>query len=405
MTSLRRVPPAHSPVPPSALAAGLSAVIRPDPGLRDRMAARVARRYGARTVVFTDSGTSALALALAAAAREREEGGRRVALPAFGCYDLLTAARAAGVEPVLYDLEPRTLSPEPASLRQALERGAGAVVAAPLYGVPVDLDAVEELAAEAGATLVEDAAQGVGGAYRGRPLGAFGSLSVLSFGRGKGLSGGGGGALLVHDEAGEEAVAAAGAQLGAPNRGFRPLLAAGGQWALGRPGLYGLPAALPFLGLGETVYRPPRPPAGIPPACLAVLERSWEPSLREAGRRRRQAGRLLRRVRSAADLRAVDPPHGGRPGYLRLPVLAPRASGRNRLASRPARRAGIMPSYPRPLYRLEAFRDGPGVGPEPETGLAGAEALARQLYTLPVHGRMSPGDVDRVERCVGTAGG
>ena len=364
----------------------------------------IARRYGARRVLFTDSGTSALALALRGAADVRG-GDAAVALPAFGCYDLLTAVRAAGVGPALYDLDPRSLSPEPDSLRRVLDRGAAAVVAAHLYGVPVALRTAAEHAAEAGALLVEDAAQGVGGSYRGRPLGAFGSLSVLSFGRGKGLSGGGGGALLAHDEEGEAALEAAGAPAEARTRGGRRLLAAAGQWALGRPALYALPASLPFLGLGETVYRSPHPPEGIPRACLAVLERSWEPSLRESGLRRKRARRLLRHVRRAHGLDPVVPPAGAHPGWLRLPVLVRDRSARDRLSGPAARRAGVMPGYPKPLYRLETFRpsaSGAGERPGP---LEGAEALARRLFTLPVHSLMSSGDVDRLERLISPLSG
>lgn len=400
MNPLRRVPPAHSPVPPRALAAGLRALLRPDGGLRDRMAARVARRHGARRVVFTDSGTSALALALAGAAAADERGGR-VALPAYGCYDLVTAVRAAGAEVVLHDLEPSTLSPDPDSLRRALDAGAGTVVAAHLYGVPVRLDEVAGLAADAGALLVEDAAQGVGADHGGRPLGSHGSVSVLSFGRGKGLSGGGGGALLAHDDRGEAVLEAAGEPGRSGGRGLREVAAAAAQWALGRPALYGLPAALPFLALGETVYRPPRPPAGIPPACLAVLERSWDPSLREAEGRRRRARRLLEAVRSAGDLEPVEAPQEGRPGYLRLPVLARGPAARERLSGPEARRLGVMPGYPRPLHRLapccEALAGGRVLSDE---ALPGAVALAGSLFTLPVHGRTGPDDLERLGRLV-----
>lgn len=400
MNPLRRVPPAHSPVPPRALAAGLRALLGPDERLRDRMAGRVARRYGARRVVFTDSGTSALALALAGAAAAEERGGR-VALPAYGCYDLVTAVRGAGVEAVLYDLEPASLSPAAASLDRALEAGAGTVVAAHLYGVPVRLDEVTGRAGDAGALLVEDAAQGVGAGHGGRPLGAHGSVSILSFGRGKGLSGGGGGALLAHDDRGEAVVEAAGGPGRSGGRGLRQMAAAAAQWALGRPALYGLPAALPFLELGETVYRPPRPPAGAPPACLAVLERSWEPSLREAEGRRRRARRLLEAVRAAGDLEAIEVPPEGRPGWLRLPVLARSAAARERLSGRAARGLGVMPGYPRPLHRLEACRAALAGGRIPaDADLPGAVTLARSLYTLPVHGRTSRIDRERLEGLV-----
>jgi hypothetical protein len=49
---------------------------------------------------------------------------------------------------------------------------------------------VKRLAAQAGAVVVEDAAQAAGGTLHNRPVGTQGSLAVLSFGRGKGLTGG-----------------------------------------------------------------------------------------------------------------------------------------------------------------------------------------------------------------------
>ena len=397
---MRHVPPAYSPIPPRALAAGLGALFGSSADLRVRLAARLAERYGARRVRFTDSGTTALRLSLEGAVAALR-GGASVALPAFGCYDLLTALRGAGVDAVLYDVDPRTLSPVHRSLRSAVDRGAGVVVVAHLYGVPVELDRVRSLVADAEGILIEDAAQGVGAAYGGRPLGAHGSLSILSFGRGKGLTGGGGGALLAHDAAGEAALDAAGCPAAPADRGAGRLLAALAQWALGRPRWYALPARMPFLELGETVYRDPWPPADVPAACLAILDRSLEASLREAEGRRGRAGRLLELLRPVADLRAVDPPRAGRPGYLRLPVVARDGTARARLSSGAARRLGIARSYPEPLHRLAAYRavradDGSG-----EAGaLRGATYLSRSLFTLPVHGRMDHEDTARIGKLI-----
>ena len=132
-----------------------------------------------------------------------------VALPAYCCYDVATAADGAGVAFHLYDLEPETLSPDLASLRRSFDAGARSVVVAHLYGVPADLAAVRALAAEFGAIVIEDAAQGSGCEWRGRPAGAHGALGVLSFGRGKGVTGGKGGALLVNEPSLQAAAAAA----------------------------------------------------------------------------------------------------------------------------------------------------------------------------------------------------
>ncbi len=121
-----------------------------------------------------------------------------MALPAFTCYDIASAAVGAGVRVALYDVDPDTLGPDPASLERVLAAGAGAVVAGPLYGVPLEWDALRALADRHGALLIEDAAQGHGASWRGRPLGSLGDLSVLSFGRGK---------LAVHQREALEALA------------------------------------------------------------------------------------------------------------------------------------------------------------------------------------------------------
>jgi len=93
--------------------------------------------YEASVGILTDSGTSALRLALSAAA---DAGRLPVAMPAYSCYDLATAAIGADVPVLLYDLDPLTLEPDEASLTQALEAGARTLVVAHLFGRPGPVD-------------------------------------------------------------------------------------------------------------------------------------------------------------------------------------------------------------------------------------------------------------------------
>src|SRR5207245_11729574 len=151
-----------------------------------------------------------------------------------------------------HDVGPAWLAPGPDSLAATLAEGARIVVAAPLYGIPIDWNTLEECAAAFGAVVIEDAAQGHGASWHGRPLGSFGVISTLSFGRGKGWTGGKGGALLVRARGGQRlplrnggaaqrlGEAGALAELGV-------LLRATAQWALGHPARYRLPASIPWL--------------------------------------------------------------------------------------------------------------------------------------------------------------
>ena len=373
----RRQLPVYSPLPFAAVAATFGTA---DP--RRAVAAQLQTHYGSAGVCLTDSGTSALMLALRIAQQRRPDA--VCALPGFGCFDLATAAIGAGVTVALYDVDPRTLLPDLTSLAQVLAAGAAAVVVVHLFGNPVPLAPIQQLAGSAGALLIEDAAQGIGGAWAGRPLGAAGDVGVLSFGRGKGVTGGAGGALLINaplllpwQPTIEE---------GRASR-LKSALALTAQWAMGRPTLYGIPASIPWLGLGETPFHAPHEPVAMSPFSARALTRTWPLAFEEAEQRRANVQSMLRSARA----RGAVPPVAaeGVPGWLRLPVHGPEHGFAGTDA---AAVLGILPSYPIALDQLPALERARRVA----SPLPGATRLARHLWTAPTHSRLSASDGDRV---------
>ncbi len=369
---IRRQLPVYSPVTLSGVTRAGTALVRPSEV--DALRAEVAQRYTASRVELTGSGTQALQLAITIA--QKRVGGA-VALPAFQCYDLASAAVGAGVRIALYDVNPRTLAPDIDSLRRAMGAGARTVVIAPLFGMPVEWESLSGEIESAGGVAIEDAAQGHGATWHGRPLGAWGGLSVLSFGRGKGWCGGSGGALLARQGWEREELPA----LPSPSLAdeLRVVVQLKAQWVLGRPSLYGLPAALPGLHLGETVYHPPRMPRRITRAAAAAARAHAVVSDREALFRRKRAEQFVRRM--------FVTPDGGVAGYLRMPVVTP-------THMTPAHAAlGIARSYPTTLAGLPVVRERlVASGPYP-----GAEELAARLVTLPMHSRVTPEEAARIE--------
>lgn len=383
--------PAYSPLTTRALVAGAWACLTRGRTAETRVRSALQETYDPVTIIRTDSGTTALRLAMAAAAAERRAAA--IALPAYCCFDVATAADSSDVPVILYDIDPHTLAPDPDSLATALRTEPAAVVVVHLFGVPVDLSAVARLVDDTTTLLVEDAAQGAGASYAGRRLGTMGSVSVLSFGRGKGITGGSGGALLANDERGARFLAGRRAA-GPSSRGLRELCTLTAQWALARPGFYSLPASLPFLALGETVYRNPRPPAAPTAASSGVLSVTWALQEFESRVRRQNATRLLQHVDACSRLRSIQPPDRSAPGYLRLPVLAAPAV---RDAVSAAGHLGIMPAYPTTLAQLTGFRDRCLNAGD---SFPGARALAQGLFTLPTHSRLREHDLQRVEQWI-----
>jgi dTDP-4-amino-4,6-dideoxygalactose transaminase len=347
----------------------------------------LSREYAADRAILFGSGTQALQVAVTLALRAAR--GSTVALPAFTCFDVATAAVGANARVELYDLDPATLCPDPESLDQALGRGACVAVISPLYGFPVDWDTLVAVAARRGAVLLEDAAQGFGASWRGRPVGSRGCLSVLSFGRGKGWTGGAGGALLLRGSAGAwEAPPPPPPASWAGETQVRVRLLA--QWAFGRPVLYGLPAALPWLRLGETVYREPEPLRGMTRAAAACLDATRVAADREAATRQAHGRALLAAIGDDPCTRPVRPLAHATPSFLRLPVRVARGLAGLR-APAAAQRLGVQRAYPGVLATL------PDIGARlcrPTGRIPGAEELARTLITLPTHSLLTAPERD-----------
>ena len=384
--ALWRQPPVYSPLPLRAILGAVreTYIDRTDPIPAAR--ALVRHVYSADVAYLLDSGTAALQLALRMAARMLGKP-LRVALPAYGCYAIASAAVGAGADIALYDVDPRTLGPDLDSLAATLAAGARVVVAAPLCGVPLPWTELTACANAFGAIVVEDAAQGHGASLDGVPLGAIGPMSTLSFGRGKGWTGVQGGALLLRgaDLPIPPTIRRASEAMGALGVGLRGVA----QSAFGRARWYGLPAAIPWLGLGETRYRSPVTPQRMHAVAAGVITRTFPFASREARQRRDVAADLLRRLPTNSRIRPIIPA-AGVAGYLRLPVSLARGMAGFGDPGR-AERLGFAPGYPAILASLEPVRQrlfGPAIR------WPGAVELTRRLVTLPTHSLLTLRDRD-----------
>lgn len=395
---IRRQLPVYSPLPLRAVVSGIGAALTGGRSARRAVRRSLEEWYFPDELLLTDSGTGALTLALRAVREEQPE--RPVALPAYSCYDVATAAVGAEVPVLFYDVEPRTLSPDLESLRDAVREGASAIVVAHLYGVPMAMEPVMELAEEAGIPVIEDAAQAAGGRYRGEPLGSFGDLSILSFGRGKGTTGCGGGALLASEDFSRQFLSWTQHRVSERRpRGWSRTSVALAQWLFGRPYLYTVPASLPFLELGETVYQEPEAPGRMSAASLGILQVTLTLEDCELDLRRHRAGRLRKLVESNSGVIPVASESGSNPGYLRFPVLAQTQSAARTLSDGYAESLGIMPGYPKPLSRLEVMKERCW---DRAISRSGADELARRLFTIPTHSRLDANHDDRIAKFVGS---
>jgi perosamine synthetase len=89
----------------------------------------------------------------------------------------------------------------PAAIEDRITERTRAIMVVHLYGLPVDMDPVMEIANRRGLRIIEDAAEMIGQTYRGRPCGSFGDLSTFSFYPNKHVTTGEGGMVVTDDDA------------------------------------------------------------------------------------------------------------------------------------------------------------------------------------------------------------
>lgn len=127
------------------------------------------------------------------------EPGDEIIMPSYTFVSTANAFVLRGAVPVFVDIRSDTLNIDESLIEQAITPRTRAIVPVHYAGVACEMDRICEIAERHGLLVVEDAAQGLMSAYKGRPLGTIGHFGALSFHETKNITSGEGGALLVRD--------------------------------------------------------------------------------------------------------------------------------------------------------------------------------------------------------------
>ena len=158
--------------------------------------AELARYVGVRHAVLTSSGTAALWMVLRALG---VKGGDEILVPAHTAFPTVEAICFAEATPVFIDADAWYGLEAGDAASKVTPRTVG-IVPVHLYGQPVDVSAVRELASRFGLWMLEDCCQAHGAAWDGRRVGSFGRAGAFSFYPSKNLTVMGDGGALVTDD-------------------------------------------------------------------------------------------------------------------------------------------------------------------------------------------------------------
>jgi dTDP-4-amino-4,6-dideoxygalactose transaminase len=323
---------------------------------------------GSRYAVSCASGTDALMLVLMA----RGIGaGDAVLCPAFTFCATAEVVVLLGATPVFSDVDPVTFNLDPSSLIRAIATAKRqglkpkAVIPVDLFGQPADHDAIAAVAKSEGLFVLDDAAQGVGAAYKGRKLGSIAPATATSFFPAKPLGCyGDGGAVLTDDSALVETL-----------------------------------KSLRMHGQGADRYDNVRigMTSRLDTIQAAVLIEKLKIFPEEIDARNRVAARYGEGLRDVAVVPAL--PDDVTSVWAQYTIRV-RPEQRDPLVA-DLKAQGIPTGiyYPKPLHRLDAYRHFPVV----DNGIPVTDRLAEEVVSLPMHGYLDQAIQDRIIDAVRSA--
>ena len=144
--------------------------------------------------VAVTSGTTALELAVQCLGLKP---GDEVIMPTFTIISCALAILRAGALPVLVDSDPRTWCLDVSAVESIITPRTRAIMPVHMYGHPVDMDPLCELARKHDLIIIEDAAESHGAKYKDQVVGGIGDLSCFSFYANKIITTGEGGMVLA----------------------------------------------------------------------------------------------------------------------------------------------------------------------------------------------------------------
>lgn len=159
------------------------------------------QRFGqmsqAKHMMTCANGTCALQLAY----EPLFQPGDEILVPAWSYIATVSMIAARGCTPVFVDAIPETFQIDMADAAKKVTSKTRGIAATHLYGCPVDIDAVQALAAKHNLKVVYDAAQSHLATWKGKGIGAYGDAVTYSFYATKNLGTGEGGSISTNDDA------------------------------------------------------------------------------------------------------------------------------------------------------------------------------------------------------------
>ena len=322
-----------------------------------------ARFFRAKHAVAVNSGTGALHMALWAAG---VKAGDEVIIPSFTFVATAEVVALIGAKPVFVDIKPNTYNIDPDKLEVAITSNTKAIIPVDLYGLPAQMDKIRKITDKHNLILVEDAAQAHGASYRGKSPGYFADMACWSFYASKNITTGEGGMVTTSNDKFAEKLR---------------LIRSHGEREEYKASTLGHNYRMPEIE-----------------AAMGIMQLKKLPMFVE--KRRKNAEALTRRLRDVKQLIPPTEPRGCRSSWYLYTARIRKGGSKDRdriVDDLRKKGVGATVYYHTPIHQMPYYKR---FG---DYHLPNTEKMAQQVFSLPVHPKVSAENIEYIACTVETA--
>lgn len=129
-----------------------------------------------------------------------EKGKTEILIPSYMPRIVAGTLKASGLKLVFVDIDPYNLNIDPDKIEEKITKNTKYILIVHLHGIPCDMDKIIKIVKKHNLILIEDSAQAFNAIYKGKKVGSFGYVSVISFSKFKNFNTCGGGIILTNDK-------------------------------------------------------------------------------------------------------------------------------------------------------------------------------------------------------------
>lgn len=358
-------------------------------------------KFNLRHSFFISTGRAAMTLAFQALVKMRQDPARNeIIVPAYTCYSVPASAARAGLQIRVCDIDPDTLSYRLDKLRSMDFSRVLAITSANLYGLPNELDKIQEIAQKNNVYVLDDAAQCLGGQSNAGYAGAVGTLGLYSLDKGKNITSIQGGILVTNSDELAEILQKMTTSLPAcpAKDSVIDTLKLLAYAVILRPQMYWLTQHLPMLNLGQTLYTTEYPIQQYSQRMAPVAYSQFK-RLDELTRIRYENATAIKQGLSELNgLSFIQPGENVSPVYPRLPVLIESPDKREEIIEQLVEHGiGATCSYP---LAITDIPDLSKLIPDSDLNTEGGRQVAAKIITLPTHPYLNNQHISTIIRVI-----